>query len=88
MRIEQNDTSGPAASPPPCAHFAWRQGTAQALGSCARLNLDEPASLLHGVIKETPLAAQEWQVCQVSVGVLGDVCRAIEEQVPHTFQPL
>lgn len=24
---------------------------------------------------------QEWQVCQVTVGVLGDVCRAIEEQV-------
>ena len=24
---------------------------------------------------------QEWQVCQVSVGVLGDVCRALEEQM-------
>lgn len=22
---------------------------------------------------------QDWQVCQVSVGVLGDICRAIEE---------
>jgi importin subunit beta-1 len=29
--------------------------------------------------------SQEWQVCQVSVGVLGDVCRAIEDQVaPYT----
>lgn len=28
---------------------------------------------------------QEWQVCQVTVGVLGDVCRAIEEQIaPYT----
>ncbi|KAK9806952.1 hypothetical protein WJX72_008531 [[Myrmecia] bisecta] len=24
---------------------------------------------------------QEWQVCQVTVGVLGDVCRAVEEQI-------
>jgi importin subunit beta-1 len=24
---------------------------------------------------------QDWQVCQVSVGVLGDICRAIEEAV-------
>lgn len=24
---------------------------------------------------------QEWQVCQVSVGVLGDVCRALEDQM-------
>lgn len=24
---------------------------------------------------------QEWQVCSVSVGVLGDICRAIEEQI-------
>jgi len=28
-----------------------------------------------------PLSLQDWQVCQVSVGVLGDVCRAIEEAV-------
>ena len=28
---------------------------------------------------------QEWQVCQVTVGVLGDVCRAIEDQIaPYT----
>ena len=25
--------------------------------------------------------AQEWQVCQVSVGVLGDVCRAVEARI-------
>ena len=31
---------------------------------------------------------QEWQVCQVSVGVLGDVCRAIEEQVAPFVQPV
>lgn len=24
---------------------------------------------------------QEWQVCQVTVGVLGDVCRAVEDQI-------
>lgn len=33
-------------------------------------------------------ASQEWQVCQVSVGVLGDVCRAIEEQVAPFVQPV
>ena len=28
---------------------------------------------------------QEWQVCQATVGVLGDVCRAIEDQIaPYT----
>lgn len=25
--------------------------------------------------------SQEWQVCSVSVGVLGDVCRALEDQI-------
>ncbi len=27
------------------------------------------------------LMGQEWQVCQVTVGVLGDVCRALDDQM-------
>ncbi len=27
------------------------------------------------------ILVQEWQVCQATVGVLGDVCRAIEDQI-------
>jgi hypothetical protein len=31
---------------------------------------------------------QEWQVCQVTVGVLGDVCRAIEDQIYPFCDPV
>jgi hypothetical protein len=41
----------------------------------------QPSSNLH-------VSLQEWQVCQATVGVLGDVCRAIEDQIAPYTEPI
>lgn len=54
-------------------------------GHCS-VDLCWPLVYLHPPAACSLAWLQEWQVCQVTVGVLGDVCRAIEDQVGAWWQ--